>query len=199
MADYTYKQKLAESEDASLRLILESVYRDFFPPHSVERVEYDSSAEFQAGGKDVRITLKAPRGRAYIQTIEEKIRSPRRSRYADLCVEYLSNAERGTLGCICTSKADWLAYVRQPAGEVIVAILPMQLFKRWFMTRFTNYQDLPQVCTTNLGNGSGYRTRSKIVPWDDEDFAAFRLANGCFVKSVQRERQNGFLTERLVQ
>lgn len=190
MADHTYQQKLRESEDEGLRLILESVYRDFFPPRSVERVEYDSSAEFQSGGRNVKITLKAPRGRAYVQTIEEKIRSPRRSGYPDLCVEYLSNAERGTLGCICTSKADWLAYVRQPESEVVVAILPMQLFKRWFRARLGNYKDLPSHCATRLNNGNRYTTRSKVVPWEDEEFRAFRMANGCFVKSVRRPKRN---------
>ncbi len=189
MAGYTFQQQLFESENTELRIILESVYRSFFPPGSVERVEYDQSREFQTGGRDVRITLKATQGKTYIQTIEEKIRSPRQSRYTDLCIEYLSNTERGTLGCICTSRADWLSYVRQPSGEVVVVILPMQLFKRWFMARLNNYPDLPTEPETTLRNGKTYASRCKVINWNDEHFNAFRNANGCFVTVVRRAWQ----------
>jgi len=138
MADYTYKQKLAESEDASLRLILESVYRDFFPPHSVERVEYDSSAEFQAGGRDVRITLKAPRGRAYIQTIEEKLRSPRDQVLAILDAYYQLNAPPGKLAHIRRIGQQLTAIIEHPDTPQIIFEL---LTDFWFELR--NQSDRP--------------------------------------------------------
>jgi len=192
MAVYAFEEKLAEAEDSELRRILESVYRSFFPPGSVEEIEYDDSEEFQSSGRDVRVTLRATRGKHFVQTIEEKIRSPNQSHFSDLCIEYLSNVQRGTLGCVCTSKADWLAYIRQPRGRVIVTILPMQLFKRWFMTRANEYPDLPAEPGTTLSNGSYYSSRCKLIEWADESFTAFRNANGCFVRVVEKQMSFGW-------
>lgn len=189
MALHEYWRSLVASPDAKLKLLLDSVYRELFPDCAVERIVYDASADFQRGGRDLRIQLRAPRGgkhdESVFETIEEKIRTPKNSQYHDLLVEYLSCQERGTLGWVYTSKADWLAYVRQPLGRLDVLILPMSQLHDWFVPRMAKYRD--KSAKTRLSDGTIYTTVNKVVPLADPDFQSFWKANGCrqFTRKVE--------------
>ena len=177
---HDYKTKLAESQDAMLQAKLDGAYRALFPDRAVIRLEYDDTQAFQSQGRDLRVVLRGTRGNeksvAVYETIEEKIRSPQRSRYPDLLIEYLSNRERATLGWIYTSQADWLSYVRQPS-TVSVLILPMPDLRAWFVPRLNQYPDLTPDPATRVGDEM-YHTANKIVSFRDADFRRFVAAHG---------------------
>lgn len=181
MTLHSFERELAASSSATLRARLDGVYRQLFPAAAVVAVIHDDSGVFQTSGRDVRIQLRAPRGMPFsaslVETLEEKIRSEEASTYPDILIEYLSNEEHGTLGWVYTSRADWLAYVRQPLGELDVLILPMQQLRAWFTPRATNYPDVR--AKTRLNYELSYTTVNKAVPFKDQSFLAFWHANGC--------------------
>ena len=181
MVAYDYRQKLRESQEAGLQQKLDRVYRRFFPAEAIQELETSDDFGFQTSGRDVWVRLRGPRDgcvqMSIFETIEEKIRSPERSQYDDLLIEYLSNAERGTLGWIYTSQADWLSYVRQPGGRLQVLLIPMLPLRRWFeANRDRLGRDF--CAQTQLGSGVRYTTVNKAIPLNDRDFKVFMQAHG---------------------
>lgn len=163
---------------------LEEVYRSFFPDAAIDRIVYSNDAAFQRGGRDLCVKLRRPRGDQQDETIEEKIRAPgKASSYDDLLIEYLSNAERGTLGWIYTSKATWLSYIRQPDNAVDVLILSMPDLRTWFIPRLHNYEE--RAAQTHAPGGGTYTTLNKVVPFSDPAFQAFSKAHSVFRRRVE--------------
>jgi hypothetical protein len=187
MASYWYQDKLAESKDQELHKLLDKIYMSIFPDKSVVRLDYDNNRDFQKSGRDIRIVLKKPGNNHldmhFFETVEEKIRTPGCSAYHDILIEYLSNKQRGTLGWIYTSEADWLSYVKQPNNSIEVFIFPMQDLKRWFILNKDKYKDIE---STTLLTSSYYNTLNKAVPLKDSYFQRFLSAHGGFYKKIPR-------------
>ena len=187
MAIHDYNEKLEESQDKELQKQLNTIYEGFFPDKSVVRMDYLDKEEFQRSGRDLRVVLHKPGKNlfeiVFFETIEEKIRSPKRSHYKDILIEYLSNVAWGTLGWIYTSKADWLSYVKQPNGYLEVLILSMPDLKAWFLVNRSKYED--RASQTLLSNGKTYTTMNKVVPVEDELFRNFIRAHGFYYKKIE--------------
>lgn len=167
-------------------MILNSIYEEIFPERTVMRIEYlHNDMEFQKGGRDLRVVLRKPGNDLFntqiFETVEEKIRTPEKSGYKDILIEYLSNKRYGTLGWIYTSEADWLSYVKQPNGSIEVLLLPMQDLKRWFVLNKDRYTD--RTSSTAVGENL-YETVNKAIPYDDPYFKKFYSAHG--VKSIKK-------------
>ncbi len=186
MATYTFAERLARSVDPAVKQALNTLYSGIFPNVAVIQVRELTSLTEQRMGRDVAIDLRKPRDQILTWTIEEKIRTPEKSGYPDLCTEYLSNAERGTLGWAYTSQADWLSYVRQIGTTLDVLILPMQAFRLWFAAHFDRYDDLPGRTYTRLNGGVTYETRSKAIPFADDAFKRFLAAHGHYRRTIPR-------------
>lgn len=183
MSLHEFPEKLIESQNPQLSAILEKVYRDFYAPGIVMSVEADDTERFQRNGCDIKVTLRGTRGSTSVQTLEEKIRSPKRSKYDDLLIETISNQERGTAGWIYTSNAEWLSYVRQPDSEIIILILPMQSLRQWFtLQKLERFDEIPAY--TAVGD-TQYQTLNRVVPMSDPQFHWFMMAHGAWKKRIQ--------------
>lgn len=181
MAVHDYQEKLAESQDTRLQERLDQIYRRFWPVETVQQIEASNDLGFQTSGRDLWVRLRAPRdcywNQSIFETIEEKIRTPGRSTYDDLLIEYLSNQERGTLGWIYTSQADWLSYVRQPSGKLRVLLIPLRPLRDWF-TAHRERLGRDYRAQTRLAHGQVYTTVNKAIPLSDPDFKVFMRAHG---------------------
>lgn len=190
MVAHDYRQRLLDSQDATLQSALDRIYRQLWPEDLIERIQASEDLSFQTSGRDLWVRLRTPRDGCFeegiYETIEEKIRSPDRSTYDDVLIEHTSCAERGTAGWIYTSKADWLSYVRQPGGKVVALLIPMQPLRIWFTA---NRERLGKdvLAATRLAGGGQYHTLNKAVSLKDAAFRLFLNAHGAVTLETERE------------
>lgn len=179
-----FHQQLADSQDESIRQILNKEYLKIFP--AVDDIKVLSEKEQKNTHADIKLYIRGSQGQRYSLLIEEKIRSKEYAYHQDLAVEILSAEEFNTAGWLISSKANFLCYVWNGLPAFVrYLFLPLQLFKYWLLpTRINKEWEIKRA------KNKSYTTVNLIVPLDDEDFQSFLTANGGYYHTLEDTNEN---------
>ena len=120
--------------------------------HSVE----DDPA-YQQHEVDLLWSIVDGNGRLRIIPIE--VKGDRYHRTGNFFFETVSNASKGTAGCILYTKAHWIFYVFVETEEIYC--LPMDVVRPWFAETSENFREAKT--STPVGKDS-YVTNGRLVP-----------------------------------
>jgi len=77
----------------------------------------------------------------------------------DILIETISNDQKGSLGWIHYSDADWLIYLYKPLDDLVGYKIQMQALKRWW--KLNEYR---RAWETKKATNKGYKTINRVIP-----------------------------------
>jgi hypothetical protein len=139
-----------------------SLTRHFLTHHwteytvAIHSVEEDPA--YQQHDVDLLWSIVDRNGRLRLIPIE--VKGDRNHHTGNFFFETVSNAGKGTAGCILYTKAHWIFYVFVEIEEIYC--LPMDLVRPWFAEHSEQFREAKT--STPVGRGEVYVTNGRLVP-----------------------------------
>lgn len=164
---------------------------DFLTQHwsdytlSVHSVEDDPAYQQH----DVDLLWSIVDGNGRLRLIPLEIKGDKNHHTGNFFFETISNASKGTAGCMLYTKAHWIFYVFVEIEEIYC--LPMAVVYPWFTEHIEEFREVKT--STPVGKGDVYVTNGRLVPVSTlleevEDVRHYKKTNASWVQKSPSQR-----------